>query len=217
MLDALATREFASILILTIPVAVLATLALIMASSYRRRQARTRAEAAKHAPVSVFSPSAPAASLAAAMFDAPPAVETVSAPPAFVARDAGATKAATRLAELQGLIAPLRQPIDSARFAAIYLDMADAHLELGDVAARMQALRSAAGIAAQHGPRADHARARLALAEAAFEAHDLTGACEQWQMARSALFEDGQKAAYDRVDRRMRDNGCPTDWVLTDF
>jgi hypothetical protein len=101
--------------------------------------------------------------------------------------------------------------------APIYLQLARLLSAQGDEAACLVALRSAAGLAVQHGPRSVHAEARLELAEAAYKAGDLTGACEQWQMARTALLDDGQKEAHARVDKRMRDNGCPTDWVLTDF
>ena len=101
--------------------------------------------------------------------------------------------------------------------APLFLEMARHHKAAGDEAAYLAALRSAAGLGAQHGPRAAHAEARLQLAEAAHKAGDLTGACEQWQMARDALYDDGQKEAHARVEQRMRDNGCPTDWVLTDF
>ena len=101
--------------------------------------------------------------------------------------------------------------------APLYLELARLHRAAGNETASLAALRSAAGLSAQHGPRAAHAEARLELAEAAFKSGDLTGACEQWQMARTALHEDGQKDAHARVEKRMRDNGCPTDWVLTDF
>ncbi len=101
--------------------------------------------------------------------------------------------------------------------ARLYLDLAAAHRKAGDEAASLAALRSAAGLAAKDGPHSAHAEARLQLAEAAYDGGDLTGACEQWQMARVALQEAGDHQAQARVDKRMRDNGCPTDWVLTDF
>ncbi len=104
-----------------------------------------------------------------------------------------------------------------ATLAPMFLDMAKHHKAAGDEQSYLAALRSAAGLAAQHGPSSAHAEARLALAEAAFQNGDPIGACEQWQMARNALLEDGQKEAHARVEQRMRDNGCPTDWVLTDF
>lgn len=108
----------------------------------------------------------------------------------------------------------------NARFAdiaPIYLMIAAAHDQSGNGAGRMTALRSAAGLAAKYGPLGAHAEARLALAEVAYQAGDLTGACEQWQLARSALLEDGQTSEHARIDKRMRDHQCPTDWVLTDF
>ena len=101
--------------------------------------------------------------------------------------------------------------------AALYLDLAHGHQKLGDEKARMTALRSAAGYGSLHGPHTFHAAARLELAEAAYLSGDLTSACEQWQLARTAYLEDGQTELSARVDKRMRDNGCPTDWVLTDF
>ncbi len=101
--------------------------------------------------------------------------------------------------------------------APIYLMIAAAHDQLGNGAGRMTALRSAAGLAAKYGPLSAHAQARLALAEVAYQAGDLTGACEQWQLARSALLEDGQTLEHARIDKRMRDHQCPTDWILTDF
>lgn len=101
--------------------------------------------------------------------------------------------------------------------APIYLELARQFFAAGDEKSYLDALRSAAGIASQHGPRAVHAEVRLELAEAALRAGDTIGACEHWQMARIAFEEDGQRDAFDRVDQRMRDNGCPTDWVLTDF
>ncbi|MBS0250696.1 MAG: hypothetical protein JSR78_06485 [Proteobacteria bacterium] len=125
---------------------------------------------------------------------------------------------------------PLERPesiaakIDSAMaqgektaLAGLYLDLAGAYDRAGDQNARMEALRSAAGNGALHGPHSAHAAARLALGEAAHEAGDLIGACEQWQLARTASLESGDAAQHAMIEKRMRDNGCPTDWVLTDF
>ena len=63
----------------------------------------------------------------------------------------------------------------------------------------------------------EHALSRLELADAALNAGDPITACEHWQMARMAFLDAGMKADGDRIDHRMRANGCPTDWVLTDF
>ncbi len=101
--------------------------------------------------------------------------------------------------------------------AAMYLVLAARRRALGLEKEAQAALRSAAGVGAQYGPGHVHAAARIALAEAAFDHEDLTAACEQWQMARAAFQRDGKNAEADDVDKRMRANGCPTDWVLTDF
>lgn len=101
--------------------------------------------------------------------------------------------------------------------AAMYLLLAEQRRTLGLEKEAQSALRSAAGIGSQHGPGHVHAAARIALAEAAFDHGDLTAACEQWQIARMAFLSDGKTAEADDVDKRMRANGCPTDWVLTDF
>ena len=101
--------------------------------------------------------------------------------------------------------------------AAMYLDLAAQNRALGLDKEAQSALRSAAGIGSQYGPEYVHATARIALAEAAFENGDLTTACEQWQLARTAFQRDGNAAEADGIDKRMRANGCPTDWVLTDF
>jgi len=106
---------------------------------------------------------------------------------------------------------------ETQALAAIYLAIGRVRLAEGQDEAGLTAIRSAAGIAARYGPAQLHGEARLELAEAALKAGDPTGACEQWQMARMAFLEAGRKTDGDKVDRRMRANGCPTDWVLTDF
>ena len=62
-----------------------------------------------------------------------------------------------------------------------------------------------------------HALARLELGDMAESEGDLITACEHWQLARS-LFE-GERRTNDAgvCETRMARNGCPTDWVLTDF
>jgi hypothetical protein len=106
---------------------------------------------------------------------------------------------------------------EKTSLSGLYFDLASGHERLGNVEARMSALRSAAGYGALHGPPVAHAAARLALAETAHQAGDLTSACEQWQMARTAFLQGGDTEQHARVEKRMRENGCPTDWVLTDF
>ncbi|MET0408008.1 MAG: hypothetical protein ABW006_06530 [Hyphomicrobium sp.] len=114
-------------------------------------------------------------------------------------------------------IASANERGDKSSLSSLYFELARAEEHRGDIGARMAALRSAAGCGALHGPHSAHAAARLALAEAAHEAGDLSTACEQWQMARTAFLDGGDEQQHARVERRMRENGCPTDWVLTDF
>ena len=121
------------------------------------------------------------------------------------------------ISRLQAQIDHVQTAGPKSALAQLYFDLAELHHEASNEPARLAALRSTAGLAAQHGPRTLHALARLELAEAAYALGDLTGACEQWQIARGALHDDGQRDAYAAVDKRMRDHGCPTDWVLTDF
>jgi len=106
---------------------------------------------------------------------------------------------------------------EKTSLSRLYYDLAAGHERLGNAEARMSALRSAAGYGALHGPGAAHAAARLALGEAAQQAGDLTTACEQWQMAKAAYQQAGDADQQERIEKRMRENGCPTDWVLTDF
>lgn len=127
-----------------------------------------------------------------------------------------AAKASGILA-LRAEISELESGNQSAGLAQLYLDLAWAEQQGGSEAPALQALRSAAGVAARFGPPSVHADARLELADAAFRAGDLTGACEQWQLARAALVAAGRTADEERIEQRMRDHGCPTDWVLTEF
>lgn len=133
---------------------------------------------------------------------------------------AGAPAEPVATKTIETLEAELRAAMQSqskTALAPIYLELARRYFASGDERACLESLRSAAGLAALHGPLAVHAEVRLELAEAALRAGDTTGACEQWQMARIAFEKDGQREAQDRVDRRMQALGCPTDWVLTDF
>ena len=136
---------------------------------------------------------------------ATPADET---PPRDFAKDARDIATRIEVAQAAGNMQPL---------AGLYLELAFCHAELGDEASRMTALRSAAAYGSKHGPHASHAAARFELAEAAYRLGDLTTACEQWQLARTAYLEDGQMERHASIEKRMRANGCPTDWVLTDF
>lgn len=198
---------------LALPVLVLLTLMAVF-----RSQAKAKKKSASR--ISKAFDAGAASLLPTAAADTPPQTAGVTRPPA----DARTIPQPDITAATPSAIDALQRQLSEAQVSAprsalapLYLDLAQQHRDAGDETARLSALRSAAGLAAQHGPHAAHAKARLELAEAAYAAGDLTGACEQWQMARMALHEAGDRTAQAGVDKRMRDNGCPTDWVLTDF
>jgi hypothetical protein len=103
------------------------------------------------------------------------------------------------------------------RLPGLYLSLAHHRLEAGDNADAEELLRKCilgAG-AARH--KATHAKARLALGDLAHAGGDPTTACEHWQIARALFHELKQPADHAAAEQRMLRNGCPTDWVLTDF
>lgn len=122
----------------------------------------------------------------------------------------GVTTLLSRIAQAETLSVP-------SSLAPLHLALARAHMAAGRDAEALVALRSAAGLAALHGPRPVHAEARIELADAAYRTGDLISACEHWQLARTAYQDEGQADNAIRIEKRMRENGCPTDWVLTDF
>ncbi len=78
-------------------------------------------------------------------------------------------------------------------------------------------LRESILLAAAHGLSDQQALARLELGELARQDGDLITACEHWQIARG-LFQDlKNKPRVKTIETRMREHGCPTDWVLNDF
>jgi hypothetical protein len=116
-----------------------------------------------------------------------------------------------------GRIDEAKERNDKAALADLYLAQARGYAKLGDEKARIAALTSAAECGSLYGPQASHASARMELAEVAYNAGDLTSACEHWHLARGAFEASGQTEEHARVEKLMRDNGCPTDWVLTGF
>jgi hypothetical protein len=190
------------VLALAIPAALLLTLIVVLGVKARakRKTARAPMQALGSAPE--VHAAAPAAEPSPA-FSAAPVV-----PPAATGSPIEGVKKQLEQAHTVG---------PTTALAPLYLEAARLHLASGDEAAYRSALRSAAGFAAQHGPKSAHAAARMGLAELAYKSGDLHGACEQWQIARTVLLDDGQKDAHASIDKLMRDHGCPTDWVLTDF
>ncbi len=201
MSDVLQPEVLLQVLILTVPVLVLVVLISHLMARHRAK---------RHRPLTVVS-TAPA-------MDALLSNQETATPMNSMSRHNSARALA------HGEITAIEREIAAAEaggkhhvMAAMYLLLAEQRRTLGLEKEAQSALRSAAGIGSQHGPGHVHAAARIALAEAALDHGDLTAACEQWQLARTAFQRDGKADEADDIDRRMRANGCPTDWVLTDF
>ena len=95
--------------------------------------------------------------------------------------------------------------------------MAQWRLDSGETSAAAELLRQSIRAATSAGQKDAHANARLALGDLAQAGGDPVTACEHWQIARSLYRELRRSREHDAVEVRMRKNGCPTDWVLTDF
>ncbi len=183
--------------VFVIAIAVLITLLALLLRRKPKRPAEISSQPAPASPSPSPSPSPLAAGLDVATAEPQPPVEDVET--------------------LNRKIEQALARGDKTALSGLYYDLAAGYERAGDTNARMVALRSAAGYGALHGPDTAHAAARVALAEAAQRAGDLTTACEQWQMAKTAYLKAGETGHHDSVEKRMRENGCPTDWVLTDF
>jgi hypothetical protein len=126
----------------------------------------------------------------------------------LTALDAAALMAAVGEAEAGGQV---------KRLPGLYLSLAQWRLDSGETSAAADLLRKSIRGATTAGLNDTHAKARLALGDIAHSNGDLATACEHWQIARSLFRELRQSGEHDAVERRMQRNGCPTDWVLTDF
>lgn len=103
------------------------------------------------------------------------------------------------------------------RLPELYLSLAQWRSELGETGAAEDLLRKSIRAAANVGLNETHAKARVALGDIAQAKGDPATACEHWQIARGLFHELKHRGEHDAVDARMQRNGCPTDWVLTDF
>jgi hypothetical protein len=103
------------------------------------------------------------------------------------------------------------------RLPGLYLSLAQCRLEEGRSAQAEDLLRKCILGAGSARHKAAHAQARLALGDLAHTGGDPTTACEHWQIARALFHELKQVADHEAAEQRMLRNGCPTDWVLTDF
>jgi hypothetical protein len=136
------------------------------------------------------------------------AVEQKPAPPTAPVLDEGALVAAVAEAEAEG---------SSRRLPGLYLSLAQLRTDAGDDRGAGELLRKCIRAAVSADLKEPHAKARLALGDLAQAAGDPVTACEHWQIARKLFHELGRRGDYNAVDARMLRNGCPTDWVLTDF
>jgi hypothetical protein len=122
--------------------------------------------------------------------------------------DAAALMAAVAEAEGSGQI---------RRLPGLYLSLARWRLDSGETGVAEDLLRKSIRGATAADLKDTHAKARVALGDIAHAGGDLATACEHWQIARALFRELRQSREHDAVDARMQRNGCPTDWVLTDF
>ena len=109
---------------------------------------------------------------------------------------------------------PLDPRIAEARES---FDQAIAKRDEGNDTAAADHLRNTIMLASVAKDKVLHARARLELGDICKGEGDLTTACEHWQLARSLFEETAKPADAEVCEKRMIGNGCPTDWVLTDF
>lgn len=103
------------------------------------------------------------------------------------------------------------------RLPGLYLSLAEWRLQAGQTSIAEELLRKSIRGATSAGLKDTHAKARVAMGDIAHGGGDLATACEHWQIARSLFHELRRPREHDDIDARMRRNGCPTDWVLTDF
>ena len=99
----------------------------------------------------------------------------------------------------------------------LFLSLAEWHMAQGENAVAAELLRKSVRSAAGEDLKETHAKGRVVLGDIAHADGDLATACEHWQIARTLYRELGIAGEHDEVDERMQRNGCPTDWVLTDF
>lgn len=97
------------------------------------------------------------------------------------------------------------------------LVLAQNQINSGAPSAAAGALRDVIRLAAANGLHGQHATARLELGELSRLDGDLITACEHWQIARGLFYDLKNGTQVKVIETRMRDHGCPTDWVLNDF
>jgi tetratricopeptide (TPR) repeat protein len=199
------------LLLLAVPILILA--AVIIWAVVQLRQ-RPRDNAAPHSAAPEITKDVKQRSTKTAA--AAPA-EVASTPPAREETPPAAAALHEPPEAIDAAIAKSEKGGDKGELAHLYIRQAAAYLardRKDEAAAR---LRDAIGLAALNGLVLPHALARVELGDLYLTNGDPITACEQWQIARNLFHDLARPTDRDAVDKRMLGNGCPTDWVLTDF
>lgn len=229
-------------LALSLPFVLLAISLLLGTRSRRKQTTPEAAPAPSPAPVPepIEAPAgsgAPAAEPAVSLFEAEPRQATLPpappppSPPVVVVPEPEpvesaaeeppppdpvevARETATRLA------AEIKNALSSGRESeavSLYMGEAGALVAMGNRPAAADRLRKSILLSAARGMKPEHALARLELGDLARHDGDLTTACEHWSIARSLMHELKIADGIREAEGRIRNHGCPTDWVLNDF
>lgn len=186
---------------------VVGLLLLLVAFAARRRRAHARAGAARALRT---QPDAFAAANLEASLQENGEAEAIApeTAPAAAALDAAEIMLALQDAEKSGA---------EDRLPALHLALARCRLAEGAADEAAELLRKSIRGAAGESHKQTHAEARVVLGDIAQAHGDATTACEHWQIARALFHELRRQREHTEVETRMLKNGCPTDWVLTDF
>lgn len=181
---------------IALPLLALLTVAILAVRQVRRRKA---------------SPPAPTTGRYGLPVPQPPVAK---APPPPAPPEPPITLVASALAERIGV---LEAKGPEAELPRLYLALAQGQIGGEGAAQAAETLRKCIRLAAKLGQKQTHAAARLELGDLLREEGDLTTACEHWQIARGLFFEIKNEKELAAAEKRMRQHGCPTDWVLNDF
>lgn len=139
------------------------------------------------------------------------------APPSRPTAEELAAAAKAEAAAIAGRAAGAEAQGQAGELPRLYLAEARALVRAGEDTIAAERLRSSIRASAKLGQKVEHAEARLELGDLAAKYGDLTTACEHWSIARGLMHELKHAEGIGKSEARMRDNRCPTDWVLNDF
>ena len=200
MMEIFERTDLPALLALSLPILALVTaMALALRRVAMRRGGTERVTGRYGAPVQKSKP------------------EAGPAPPAAPVEPSAEAPKAAKPAELAERIKNAEQKSADAALAPLYLELARLQAATGADREAADTLRKCIRLAAKLGQKETHAGARLELGDLAHAEGDLTTACEHWQIARGLYHDLKSDAALAAAEKRMRGNGCPTDWVLNDF